>query len=422
MELFQVKKHIGKGNFGRVFQAVDCYGREFALKKLDKRVLDEETLCYVKKEIEIMSSVNHKNVVKCFFASENESSIFIAIEMCYGGDLESYLKKFKPKKKTLRKWLRGLVEGLDYLHSRGIIHRDLKLANFLVSSKEEDVAECKLADFGFAKRMDRSITATQLGSPLFMAPEIFRNDCYDMKADIWSLGTALYELLIGKPLYECTSLPELIQAHQREIIIESSSKLSSHYKLLLCQCLSLNPEDRPTCKEILQMSCFSDHFKSIEDEIEELNYEEQYDFLDTQDLESSNPLIQEDLNKSEYFEDYEEIAFSAINAEIELMILEQLRNEMNKSMLDKELTNNISNFLISQGPRLQENLNKIRNEFGSRCEADGQLRALLNQIINFQAYIRSLKSSGPKTNITRFYSDRFIDYCMSFVNESNIDI
>ena len=287
MELFQVKKLIGKGNFGRVFHAVDCYGREFALKKLDKRVLDEETLSYVKKEIEIMSSVNHKNVVKCYFASENESSIFIAIEMCYGGDLESYLKKFKPQKKTLRRWLRGLVEGLDYLHSRGIMHRDLKLANFFVSSRVEETAECKLADIGFAKRMDRSITATQLGSPLFMAPEIFRNDCYDMKADIWSLGTALYELLIGKPLYDCTSLPELIQAHQREIIIESSSKLSSHYKSLLCQCLSLNPEDRPTCREILQMTCFSDHFKLVEDEIEELNYEEQYDFLETQDIEPS---------------------------------------------------------------------------------------------------------------------------------------
>jgi serine/threonine protein kinase len=425
MEIFNIKKNIGKGSFGRVFQGTDYKGREFAVKKLDKKVLDQETLRYVRMEIETMADLFHRNIVKCFFSFENEESVFIFIEMCPGGDLESYLKKHTPKKRNIRRWVKGLLEGLNYLHSKNIMHRDLKLANFLLSSQDEDQADLKLADFGFSKKLEFGITDTQLGSPLFMAPEIFKNDNYTLKADIWSLGSSLFELFLGRPLYNCTTLPDLMRAHLEEVKLEDL-KLSSHYKDLILRCLSLNPNDRPTCEELLQMTCFSDQFEKLEDSIENEDLEETYDFLLPEDQdpkkfqkkeENQESIMQGDLNQSEYYEDYEEIAFSAVTAEIELMIFETLKQNLQDYHSDLALCSSISNFFLKNHQRFDFHLKKIQDEFGDRCLNDSHLKVLLKTLLSFQEFTESISNPVNSLDFNYLSLNPFQSYCMSFLTE-----
>ena len=141
------------------------------------------------------------------------------------------------------------------------MHRDLKLANFLLTSKNPDFACVKIADFGFAKVMEHSITTTQLGSPLYMAPEIFRCDNYGIKADIWSLGTVFYEMMTRKPLYNCYNIGDLVRKQTENIKFPSGCKLPQEALELLLKMLSYDEKTRPDCEELLNSRFFSESFE-----------------------------------------------------------------------------------------------------------------------------------------------------------------
>ncbi len=151
-----------------------------------------------------MRDLEHPNIVKYIYTdiSEDKDGVDILLEYVPGGSIRSLLDKFGVlDEKIIRIYTRQILQGLDYLHSRGIVHRDLKCANVLVNND----ATIKLSDFGASKRLGMHETGhyekskSLIGSPYWMAPEVILRQGHGSAADIWSLGCVMIEMLTGKP-------------------------------------------------------------------------------------------------------------------------------------------------------------------------------------------------------------------------------
>jgi len=202
---------IGEGAFGQVYQALHLETGQFvAVKHIligelsDNLMSGVETLC---QEIAVYQKLEHPNIVKYLGAKQNHQDIYIYMELMTGGSISSMLKQYGSfEESVIRKFTKQLVLGLDYLHSNGIIHRDIKGGN-IMSNRDGDV---KLADFGAAKSIeDYSLLASNMniesnnstelcnsikGSLYWMAPELLRQEKYGRKIDIWSLGCTIIEM------------------------------------------------------------------------------------------------------------------------------------------------------------------------------------------------------------------------------------
>ena len=418
-KIFEVNKLIGKGTFGRVFKVTDTLGQTFAVKKVSKRILDNKSSEYLKKEISILSEISHPNITNCLFSFENDSSVFIIQEYCSGGDLETYLRKNKSVKKSImRKWITGLLNGLTYLHRNNIMHRDLKLANLLLSTADSNTAELKLADFGFAKKMELKITGTLLGSPLYMAPEIFREENYSIKADIWSLGLVLFEIFTGQGLYSCSSLDELIRKQEDPVTFSEISRLPLVYKSLMLSLLQKNPESRPSCEEIWNSDYFAEWFIENEEYFEQ--NEGNYEFLDvdSEPVAGNEAEPEVDLEKSEYFDDFEENNFSLVTAEIEIAVLEDLISAR-QELVEQEEAERISLFLNRMENRVMWHKEKILKEMGKLLDYDPAIQRGLDRIDNVLAQLRGTQVyTNHNTTIHSGELTGFRKYTLGIVNES----
>ena len=139
---------------------------------------------------------------------------------CGGGDFSSYLKRQPGRKLSeakTRHWMTHLKNGLQFLNKQKILHRDLKPQNLLLSTKDEDTAVLKLADFGFARFIQsQSMIETVCGTPLYMAPEILRSEKYALNSDLWSVGCIVYQCLVGRAPFVVKTHFELIMRLEKE--------------------------------------------------------------------------------------------------------------------------------------------------------------------------------------------------------------
>lgn len=234
---YKYEKDIGKGAFSKVILAtkVDT-GEKFAIKQIDKSYInDKRYKKYLNNEIFILNNTKHENIIKFHGVKMGMNYIYLMFEYCNGGDLQTCLNEYmnrnnKPfPQDVVQHIMRQIISGFVYLHGRQILHRDIKLENILVKfSSEEDLqnlnmlkSEIRITDFGFSRFLKGdNLAKSVLGNPINMDPHILRkmaridNDTdfgYDQKADIWSLGTITYELLIGCPAFEASSYEELIE-------------------------------------------------------------------------------------------------------------------------------------------------------------------------------------------------------------------
>ena len=229
-------KCIGKGAFGEVYLTSKQGSKEkFATKKMDKKYANQPKVKkYFDNEIGILKEVNHPNIVKLEQLTETNNSYYLVFELCNGGGLsdclEKYQKKFKKPftEEIVQYLMKQIVSALKYLHNNHILHRDLKLDNILVKFENDEdknnlnmlKSTVKIIDFGFARKLQPGDLAySTLGSPINMDPIIlkklnkidnYKEFGYDEKADIWSLGTLCYEMLIGKCTFDAESMKELV--------------------------------------------------------------------------------------------------------------------------------------------------------------------------------------------------------------------
>lgn len=198
---------LGNGHFGvvRLGTLLSNPSKKFAIKTIDKQKVKKE-LHLLKRELEILKTLDHPNIVKFYETYQDEKYFHLVMEYLSGGELLDRLIKngCVPENETKSLMLK-LFSALKYLHDRGITHRDLKPENFLFSDKSKD-AEIKLIDFGLSKQFDvvheeSSITKalkTIVGTAFYVAPEVLHGK-YDYRCDNWSLGVITYTLLCGNP-------------------------------------------------------------------------------------------------------------------------------------------------------------------------------------------------------------------------------
>jgi len=234
-------KCLGKGAFGEVYlTSKQGTNQKYATKKIDKKFTQNpRAKRYLDNEINILKEIEHPNIIKLIEVHETTQYIYLVMELCNGGGLsdclEDHMKKNKKpfSEEIVQYLMRQIVSGLNYLHKKNILHRDIKLDNILVNfDNEEDrknrnmmKAKVKIIDFGFARHLEPSKLAySTLGSPINMDPGILRKlnrmehskeYGYDQKADIWSLGTICYEMLIGKNTFNAENMRELISKVER---------------------------------------------------------------------------------------------------------------------------------------------------------------------------------------------------------------
>ncbi|KAJ9445568.1 Mitogen-activated protein kinase kinase kinase A [Diplonema papillatum] len=223
---------IGRGAHSEVYICMSRHSAKlFAVKQtvLNKRDADHASkLNALQKEIELMSSYRHENIVR-YLGSEIKSGAFnIFLEYVPGGSIASVLQRFGAfHERVVRHYTRQILNGLHFLHQNCVIHRDIKGANILVSDK----GQVKLADFGCSKQIAAESTGTQtlLGTALWMAPEVIHSSKYGEASDIWSVGCTVLEMVTGRPpwttelTFECE-----IQAMYHIAHCEAPPRLPSH--------------------------------------------------------------------------------------------------------------------------------------------------------------------------------------------------
>lgn len=194
-------KLLGKGSFSEVYKGFhnDTF-QSVAIKKITKCINDK----YVHSEIELMQALNHPYILKLYEVIRDTHDIFMILEYCGSGNLKTYIESKQMQYNNL--YIYQIICGLKYLFHKNIIHRDIKPENILIHKHV-----IKICDFGFAKEIkDNDVLNTFCGSPLYMAPEILGFNKYTDKADIWSLGVIIYEIVFKQHPYPCKNKFQLI--------------------------------------------------------------------------------------------------------------------------------------------------------------------------------------------------------------------
>lgn len=294
---FVVEDEIGKGSFASVFRGHHkSTGALVAVKsvnlsKLNKK-LKENLYC----EIEILKGLHHPHIVALIDCRETTSHIHLVMEYCELGDLSYFIKKrdrlgdnpalrdmvrkypMPPSgglnEVIVRHFLKQLASAMEFLRDRNFIHRDIKPQNllllpppqYLANSKDQPLVMSasneplvpmvgldtlpmlKIADFGFARSLpSTSLAETLCGSPLYMAPEILRYEKYDAKADLWSAGTVLFEMMVGKPPFRASNHVELlrrIEQSEDHISFPKSTVISDGMRQIIKALLKRTPIER----------------------------------------------------------------------------------------------------------------------------------------------------------------------------------
>lgn len=195
IEQLRLTSKLASSTFGQVYKG-EYYGQEIAVKIIKDAMKDELQYKEFLQEVSIMKKVRHRNVIQFIGARTEKPSLCILMEYMDGGSVQDYLKqKESLQLSEVFKIALDVARGMDYLYRMNIIHRDLKTANLLIDS----VGTVKIADFGVARIMDSiCCTTAETGTYRWMAPEVIEHKPYNCKADVYSFGILLWELLTGQ--------------------------------------------------------------------------------------------------------------------------------------------------------------------------------------------------------------------------------
>jgi NIMA (never in mitosis gene a)-related kinase len=252
---FEMGKILGKGAFGSV-QLVKrkLDGIIYAMKSIKMVQLSEKDKENSLNEIRILASLSHKNIIgyKDAFYDEGSKTLNIVMEFADDGDISTKIKynlrnDLHFRENIIWEYLIQILEGLNYLHEKKIIHRDLKSANIFLM-KDNTV---KIGDLNVSKINKQGMAYTQTGTPYYASPEIWLDQPYDYKSDIWSLGCILYELCELRPPFRGTSLKNLCINIQKGIYNQIPDYYSNDLKAIINMMLQRDPNNRPTTGQLL---------------------------------------------------------------------------------------------------------------------------------------------------------------------------
>ena len=250
-EFYRAGKMLGRGAFGKVNLGMHKLTRKLiAIKSINQEYLtDDKQRSKIMHEVGILLRLRHQSVVKLYETFETQRHIMLVMELCAGGDLLNFVRKRKKCDEPLAKVLfKQIIEGIGYIHSKSILHRDIKLDNILLDGK----GNVKIADFGVSKTVKQGETMyEQSGTPAYIAPEIIRNEGYrGFKADLWSAGVVLFALLFGTVPFKANNMKDL---HQQILQARYNMKeeVSAEAKDLIRGLLNTDPKRRLSVRKVL---------------------------------------------------------------------------------------------------------------------------------------------------------------------------
>lgn len=272
---YEMERVIDMGSFATVVLGKDkITGRRVAIKLIEKKRAPGDRKVYIQRELKIVKTLDHENVVKVYDVFDSDARARIVMEYVRGGTLTELLtQKVRLNENDARLLMRGILRGVQYLHANGIVHRDLSSNNILCPS-----LTCpKISDFGlsaFYKTQNRvadddDINETRArmlksacGTTVFMAPEVLAHKPYGYQVDLWSAGVILFYLLAGELPFEGSTLTSIVQKVRKGNVKKCAQSsfwcnASDNVKDLLFQLLKMDPSERIDASQALMHPWFS---------------------------------------------------------------------------------------------------------------------------------------------------------------------
>ncbi|KAJ4796267.1 Mitogen-activated protein kinase kinase kinase 1 [Rhynchospora pubera] len=242
---------LGHGSFGMVYEGISDEGVFFAVKEVlaDQGSNAKQCIIQLEQEIALLSQFEHENIVQYYGTDKEESKLYIFLELVTQGSLASLYEKYRLRDSQVSAYTRQILKGLEYLHERNIVHRDIKCANILVHAN----GSVKLADFGLAKEITKMNNLKSCkGSAYWMAPEVVNpKSTYGPPADIWSLGCTVLEMLTRQLPYPHLEWTQALFQIGQGVPPPIPTHLSKDARSFISQCVKVDAFDRPSASELL---------------------------------------------------------------------------------------------------------------------------------------------------------------------------
>ncbi|NXJ08755.1 HUNK kinase, partial [Odontophorus gujanensis] len=264
---YRVGRMINKGSFAKVMEGLHVpTGEKVAIKVIDKRKAKQDSyvLKNMKREPRIHQMIKHPNVVQLYETLETDNSYYMVMELCLGGDLlDRICDKQRLAEREVRRYTRQILSAVGYLHCHGIVHRDLKIENFLLDENNN----IKIVDFGLSNTvkfegLSQELLHTQCGSPAYAAPELLAHRKYGPKVDVWSIGVSMFAMLTGTLPFTVEPF-NIKQLHQKMVIGEISPvppDISPGAVQFMQSLLEPDPVKRPGVKEAMKDKWLNEGF------------------------------------------------------------------------------------------------------------------------------------------------------------------
>ena len=256
-ENYNLIKVLGSGGFGRAYLAQSKKTQEtVVIKDVELTDMDEKPRKLMEQEGFILQKLSHPNIVKCIDSRIINNKAYIIMEYADDGDLKIKIKQHQQKnipfkEENILNWFIEICEAINYIHKQKIIHRDLKPNNIFLMKNNH----IKLGDFGIARilKPNEAQANTQIGTQLYLSPEIVKGEPYDYRTDIWDLGVILYEMINFKNPFEGKGMHGLYMNIVNGKITKIDNKnVSKELIDLIYKILKVNPLQRPEIKDIIK--------------------------------------------------------------------------------------------------------------------------------------------------------------------------
>uniref|UniRef100_A0A671WA40 Serine/threonine-protein kinase PLK4 n=1 Tax=Sparus aurata TaxID=8175 RepID=A0A671WA40_SPAAU len=241
-----------KCSFACVYRAKSVKtGLEVAIKTIDKKAMHKAGMVQrVTNEVEIQCRLKHPSILELYNYFEDSNYVYLVLEMCHNGEMSRYLKERKMhfSEDEARHFMHQIVKGMLYLHTHGILHRDLTLSNLLLTSN----MNIKIADFGLATqlKLPNEKHFTMCGTPNYISPEVATRSAHGLESDVWSLGCMFYAFLMGRPPFDTDTVK-----HTLSKVVLGEYEMPGHVSLeaqdLIHQLLQRDPNQRPSLSAVL---------------------------------------------------------------------------------------------------------------------------------------------------------------------------